>query len=1171
MSDAAAGGTERRCTACGHTSPEGARFCEACGGDLAAVFSRCGACGRDGRPGACFCVACGSALPRPPRPDECPRCGELARPRDRHCAACGARLRGRPVERPPGAGAPGPSAAPRPSAAGGLGPTEGAPDGDEERKLVTVLFADVSGFTAMSEKLDPEAVRDIMDRCFEVLTREITNRGGTIDKFIGDAVMAYFGIPVAHEDDALRAVRAALAMQAALVGFADKLEAEVGARLAMRIGLNTGMVLAGRVGGLDRKDFTIYGDAVNTASRLEHAADVGGVLVSHETYLAVRAFVEVEDRPPLKVKGKDQPLEVHRVLAERRRPARLGMRGVPGVEVPMLGRELELRVVSEWIAETQRRKKPGIVNVVGVAGIGKSRLVNEAVARAEAEVGNLAVLRTRCLPPGSGQPMNLIRDLVDELVPEDLEAEPELALPLLEKRYQIEHGDAVALAWFMGLPVEPEAKDTGRELRLRRALHGVRRLLEQRSASAEVLVVVCEDIHWAPDATLDFLDLLGDALDAPILLVCLQRPELYDTRPTWAEGKRYQHRVDLRPLPDEIATELVRALCARLDRLPDELVRAIVARAGGNPFFLEEIVKLLLERGLIARHESGWTLDPGWQSRFEVPASIQGLLQSRVDALPREERQILQEAAVVGAVFWTGAVEALHGEPVGPALERARSRGLVHRRASASFEGEEEYAFASSILCEVLHERVLKKQRQSMHAGVARWIEQASGGRPERAACQPGYAEHLEAAGELERAARAYRLAGDAARALFANQEARLRYERAAELAGRLDAGAFGAAERFVLFRHLGEACAALQEYAAAFGAFETALASATEAEAPAGAVASVKRARADALLRQGQAERAAAEASEACELLGAGEPEELAACLELLARIRYHQGAYDEAERVCRQALGLTRELRTRAQLDRVLLMVHFGRGEVDEALGAATRAVAIARELEDELLLGQAMLSLGNALFLRGDHEASLRASRKAGELAERVGDAETLRKAHNNSGELYIHLGRHAEARPALERAITEAERWGVTHQVSDTHRLLGDVHYRFGQLDEARTSAAAALALARAHGERHFEAEALRLQAQIALSEPGTEPAVGLALFEDARRILEAIRGEAQLAHAELALAQTLHDTTELGQGDERRKRARELAEAAATAFARLGLRDEEGRARALAGG
>ncbi len=519
----------------------------------------------------------------------------------------------------------------------------------EERKTVSVLFCDVIGSTARGERLDPEATRATMARYFEIARAAIERHGGTVEKFIGDAVMAVFGVPQVHEDDAFRAVRAALELR-------DSVEIDV------RIGVNTGQVVAGT------GDTLVTGDAVNVAARLEQAAGVGEVLLGADTYRLVRDAVNVELLPPLEAKGKSEPLTAYRLVAVTGEEAHLRR-----LDVPLVGRSRESRLlVGAWERVCSERAC-ALFTILGSAGVGKSRLAQEFLAGVDATVVN-----ARCLSYGEGitywPAVEIVKQLLGGKAPDD----PAVAALL-------GHGHA--------------ATDE--------IAFGVRKLLEARAASRPLIVLI-DDLHWGEPAFFELVEHVADwSRDAPILILCLARPELLDKMPGWSGGKLNATSVLLEPLAAEETDELIDGL---LDGLPLEtgLRRRIAAAAEGNPLFVEEMLAMVHEFGPHA---------------ISVPPTIQALLAARLDQLPRPERATLERGAVEGQVFHRGAVEALAPEETQVAKHLL---GLVRkelvRPSAATLAGDHAFRFRHLLIRDAAYEALPKATRADLHERFADWM-----------------------------------------------------------------------------------------------------------------------------------------------------------------------------------------------------------------------------------------------------------------------------------------------------------------------------------------------------------------------------------------------------------------------------------------------------------------
>jgi class 3 adenylate cyclase len=638
----------------------------------------------------------------------CGRCGADLPPDARFCPSCGLELTPAPV--------------------------------GEERKLVTVLFADVTGSTELGEKLDAERLREVMDAYFTAMRGPIEAEGGTVEKFIGDAVMAAFGVPAAHEDDPARALRAAQRMRKRL----ESLNAEVSrthdVRLQMRIGVNTGEVLA--VTAPRPGEAMVTGDAVNAAARLEQAAEPGKVLVGERTARAARGF-RFREQGPLELKGKSERIPAFLLVEEEEEEAPPGEpeRGIPGIRAPMVGRDAELDLLSSLYDRVASEGTPHLVTVSGDPGVGKSRLTREFLERVESRRPAPTIVRGRCLPYGEGvtywplaeilkvmagvldtDPPDLVLEKINkvgkDLVTTDVAPEPKRVI--------------AALAYTVGVtdPGFSFAEMAPRQVRVE--THGAWRSFFSALAKRGPVVVVVEDIHWADPAMLDLLEETAGRVEGPVLFVCPARPDLTDRRPEWGGGKRNYSSIFLDPLTSEDSERLVELLLA-VEDLPGSLRRRILERAEGNPFFLEEIIRQLIDAGGIVREGDRWRAKPGVEE-VAIPDTIQGVLAARIDLLVPEEKRALQAAAVVGRVFWTGAVGVVvdgQGPPeaVDDLLDRVERRELVLSRLSSSMAGQREYIFKHVLTRDVTYESLPRRDRAEAHSRIARWIEETVGER----------------------------------------------------------------------------------------------------------------------------------------------------------------------------------------------------------------------------------------------------------------------------------------------------------------------------------------------------------------------------------------------------------------------------------------------------------
>jgi class 3 adenylate cyclase/tetratricopeptide (TPR) repeat protein len=643
----------------------------------------------------------------------------------------------------------------------------------EERKVVTVLFADLVGFTSRSERLDPEDVRALLSPYYARLRTELEGFGGTVEKFIGDAVMALFGAPVAHEDDPERAVRAALAIRDWVL--------EQEADLQLRIAVNTGEALVSLGARPNQGEGMASGDVVNTTARLQTAAPLNGILVGEVTYRATSQVIRYRAAEPVTAKGKAEPVPVWEALEAR---SRFGVDLARASRPPLVGREHELSVLSDALQRVRRERSPQLVTLVGVPGIGKSRLLAELFRTVEADPSEVMYWRQgRSLPYGDGVTFWALAEMVKaqagiletdtpEQAEEKLCAAVATIIPETADARWIE-GHLRPLA---GLSSETEAGGDRRE----EAFVAWRRFFEAL-AEQEPLVLVFEDLHWADDNLLDFVEHLVDwAGGVPLLVVCSTRPELFERRAGFAGRARNASTLSLSPLSEEETTRLISSLSER-PVMAAETQQALLARAGGNPLYAEQYVRMLEERGEA--------------EELPLPETVQGIIAARLDALPLEEKRLLQSAAVLGKVFWLGAVtqvasvERRATELQLHALER---KDFVQRARRSSVAEEAEYAFLHVLVRDVAYGQIPRGRRAEQHRLAAEWI--ASLGRTEDHAemLAHHYQNTIElrgAAGQevdaalAQRALESLRDAGDRAVSLNAYRSAAGFYESALELA----------------------------------------------------------------------------------------------------------------------------------------------------------------------------------------------------------------------------------------------------------------------------------------------------------------------------------------------------------------------------------------------------
>jgi class 3 adenylate cyclase/predicted ATPase len=676
----------------------------------------------------------------------CPRCGQENPDSFRFCGACAAPL------------------------------AEDAPTPSEERKVVTVLFADLVGFTRRAERLDPEDVRATLAPYYARLRSELERFGGTVEKFIGDAVMALFGAPVAHEDDPERAVRSALAIRDAIV--------EDDADLQVRIAVNTGealVVLGARPGA---GEGMASGDVVNTTARLQSAAPVNGILVGEMTYRATRAAIDYREAEPVLAQGKSEPIRVWEAIEAR---SRVGVDRVQA-RTPLVGRTRELDLLLGTLERARQERGPQLVTLVGVPGIGKSRLIYELFQAVDADPELVFWRSGRSLPYGEGVTFWALAEMVKAhagILDTDSaeETQGKLRSAIVDTM-----GDGTDASWVEG-HLQPlvglgGVGELGADRRAE-SFAAWRRFFEAL-AEQGLLVLVFDDLHWADDNLLDFVDHLVDwATGVPILVVGAARPELLERRPGWGGGKRNALTTSLSPLTDEETARLLHMLLER-PVLPAASQATLLSSAGGNPLYAEQYARMFVERGDDAE--------------LPLPETIQGIVAARVDGLAVEEKALLQDASVLGKVFWSGALASIGGvdrPSVGKRLHTLERKEFIRRERRSSVADEDEYSFGHALVRDVAYAQIPRLARAEKHRLAAEWLESLSLDRGEDQAemLAHHYLSALELARsagkarpELEERARvAFREAGDRASRLYANPAAARFYEAALRLWPRDD------------------------------------------------------------------------------------------------------------------------------------------------------------------------------------------------------------------------------------------------------------------------------------------------------------------------------------------------------------------------------------------------
>jgi class 3 adenylate cyclase/tetratricopeptide (TPR) repeat protein len=863
----------------------------------------------------------------------------------------------------------------------------------EERKVVTILFTDLVGSTALAERRDPEDVRAMLSAYYAQLRAELERHGGTVEKFIGDAVMAVFGAPIAHEDDPERAVRAALAIRDS-----------IGEELQFRTAVNTGEALVALGANPAEGDAMVAGDVVNTAARLQSAAPVNGILVGEGTYRATRHVIDYREADPVEAKGKSDPVKVWDAVAAR---SRFGSDIEERLLTPLVGRERERSLLSDTLQRARTEQSAQLVTLVGVPGIGKSRLVAELLQVVDSEPDLISWRQGRSLPYGESVAYWALGEIVkshagildsDSLGGAETKLVETVAVLVEDERereWLASHARPL-----LGLEA---AERTERD----EAFAAWRRLLEA-AAEQRPLVLVFEDLHWADDGLLDFVDHLADwATTVPLLIVGTARPELLDRRPDWGGGKRNALTLSIGALTDEDTAVLLQHL---LDRavLDADAQQAVLQHAEGNPLYAEEYARLLAEH-------------PGGD--LPLPETVQGLIAARIDALPAEEKSLLQDASVIGKVFWPGAL----GDPEERLLHALERKEFIRRDRRSSIAGETQYAFRHALVRDVAYSQIPRAGRVEKHRRAAEWL----------AALAPDRGED-----RAEMLAHHYREAlalGSAAGVDVSDLRSAAQKAFADAAARALSLSAWPAAVQ------LGEEALGL-----------------TAPDAPERPRIQLNVAHATWYVKRDDPELVA---SAADGFLALDDIAGAAEAYSLLSRVLGNSGDGPGAQAAGERAVELARRIPPSSASARAIASyaarTMLYQGDCATALKLAREALAVAEEIGDDAVAARALSTIGTARVRTGDGDG-IRDLERSVEIALEAGATGEAGGTLNNLAASLVEVGRLSDGLARLNEARSLYERHGSAASVlwNDGGRV--EFSDAFGDLESVLTGATAFLA-------------------------------------------------------------------------------------------------------------
>ena len=1096
----------------------------------------CPRCGTENPPGAKFCRGCGVRLDA-----MCPACKHSNLPGSRFCNECGRQLVS-DSPAPSGASAP-------PSVKAGYTPkhladkilkTRSALEG--ERRQVTVLFADLAGFSALAEQRDPEEVHAIVDRCFEMIATEVHRFEGTINQYTGDGVMALFGAPIAHEDAPRRATHAALAIQRAVRDLSRELAPRLERSLEMRIGLNTGPVVVGKIGDDLRMDYTAVGDTTNVAARLQQNARPGSVLVGASTSRLIAGYFETLDLGELPVKGH-APVQAFEVLRARGRKARLDVESERGL-TPLVGRDQEIATLMELFNRV-REGRGQVVFIAGEAGIGKSRLLLEFRRRLAATAEPTTWLEGRCISFGQSSPLLPVVDqLRENFGIDEFDGEPEIIA-------KVEHGmrrlaglePHVPFVRYL-LSVDPGdpavvAMDAARR---RKCIFDAVLAMSLRGAMRRPLVFVFEDLHWVDTSTEEYLAALSDSVGATRILIVATHRLGYS--PPFGT-RSFQTRITLSPLSEAEALSMAGRMLG-VERFPADVTRALLDKAEGVPLFVEEVTKTFLDLGILERDNGGFRVVRPIRDAA-VPDTIHDIIMARLDRLGEEGKRTVQLASVIGRQFLRRLLEriaGLTGELEG-FLQELKALEIIYEQGRLA---EPAYIFKHAVIQDVAYQSLLVQRRKELHRAVGRAIEELY---PDRLADHYGELAHHFVEGEQWPEAFRYSiLAGDRAAHAFASAEARRHYAQALEVADRARPGD---RELASVHEKLGGALFILAEFEAAVAEFERALALIRRLGDRKQEVATLLGLANVYNWGHKIAEVLATVNGALAIAIEIGDTAGQAGCHALRGEAR--GGVYGpvvEAMRDSSEALRLAREVRDSRLLAQCLTFA--GRqlewyGEYDVAVGHLREGLELARREHSGYLVGLSLYHLGHAALARGDYEGALGHYRSLLEYAEAAGDKLYLARLPNLFGGVsleifdldeairlnaegdetsrrlwpwpeprghslwklglaHLYRGNHGSAERAFREAesLRELDTWGRWTWESSLWRSRGELALAEEKYDEAWTWALRSLEAATQCRQRKHAARALRLQGDILAAQ---------GRLEDAARALTASLDQARV--------------------------------------------------------
>jgi class 3 adenylate cyclase/tetratricopeptide (TPR) repeat protein len=1003
--------------------------------------------------------------------------------------------------------------------------------------LTTILFADLAGFTSMSEGMDPEAVKALAARCAAVMSEEVRRFGGVVSTVLGDALMAMFGAPVAHEDDGERAVRAAVSMR-------DRIASVQGApkQLELHVGINTGEAIAGMIGPEEARDYTAMGDTTNTAARLMAAAPAGSVYVGEKTFLSTQHAVTYGEIGPIVAKGKSLSVRAWEVL---------GLSPVPSTRslgtAPLVGREVQLRALGELWDGVVRERSPAMGVVLAPPGFGKSRLLREFTAGLH---GARHVHTGRCLSYGEGITywpiVEILKEAIGILHGDDTATVSKKIARFLDAFSSADSDQRQTLRISLNTLIGTGSTDMEAEITQGELHWGVRRILELLAGKGPIALVV-EDVHWAEPTLLDLLDHVVRDAGGPVLLLATARPEIEDSWPGGLAEGAGRRTIRLPALTEHESDQLLASLIPGNQPIEGP-VAAVLRRAAGVPLFLEETVRMLTD--MEALDSLGRLPGDGGQT-VPIPTNLRGLIGSRLDLLPAKDKLLAQFASVVGSTFWAGAVAHLRGTKEGlvGSLDRLGEKDVVSAHQPSSIAGEREYAFVHVLIRDVAYDRLPKQRRSELHVRCSEWISGLPGGDESfteivafhlETACKLARQLGTSVSAPVRRAVEALTRAAEKAERREGIVEADRFYARALDLMDvDLDersselrlrrSGTLTALGRLRDARQLLERVTRESERLDRLDLQGAAL---------------VRLANID--LKQGRVSDAR-ERLDKAQAIGADLADvrlQIRAAYELSSLRSDYAGEFEAAARGLTEAQKLAeglddRPLRVEGHLRMGTLL--FNLGQLVRAEEEFLRCLALARETGSIRDDARATHFLGLVKYYLGQYEDSERDALRTAEWLERTSDRYLQTQNLRLLGKLALAKGDSQLARDRLQEALGLALDSGTPWLVVEVYRYLTEVLLRQGRLKEAREAALAA-AESMPKEDQYARSAVLVAEALVAGAEGARDTAVGK--FEEALPVLEEQRLMTDLAEARIEFARVLRNFGDVERAERELKLARE---------------------------